>query len=78
MIQKIHELRTTRLVDEKGNDVKSFGFVTPEKSTGVTLKNNSTLKLLIGDDGVLSQTLYVKRGDNPKIYLAGADIKTIF
>lgn len=77
IIQKVHELRTSRLVDEKGDDLKYFGFVTPEKSMVVTLKNNSTLKLLIGDEGALSQTLYVKRGDSGKVYLAGADIKSV-
>lgn len=77
IIQKINDLGTTRLIDEKGDDLKSFGFPTPEKSAGVTLKDKSTLKLLIGDEGALSQTLYVKRGDSGKVYLAGADIKSI-
>ncbi|MHB8484038.1 MAG: DUF4340 domain-containing protein, partial [Nitrospiria bacterium] len=77
IIQKISDLRPSRVVDEKGDDLKSFGFAGPERSAAVTLKNNSVLKLRIGDDGALSRTLYVKREDAGKVYLAGSEIRSI-
>ncbi|MBI1824597.1 MAG: DUF4340 domain-containing protein [Nitrospirae bacterium] len=77
IIREIHELKPTRIVDEKGEDLKGFGFNMPEKSVTLTMKEGPILKLLIGDEAPLPQTLYLKRGDNGKIYLSNAGIRVI-
>lgn len=78
MVQEMQGLKVGRVVDEKGEDLKSFGFNAPEKSLTLKLKNSSSLKLLVGDDAPLPQSLYLKRGDSPKVYLTGYGIKIIF
>jgi hypothetical protein len=77
IIQEIQELKSGRVVDEKGEDLKSFGFNAQEKSVTLKLKNSSSLQLLIGDEAPLSETVYVKMGDSPKVYLTGSGIKTV-
>lgn len=78
IIQEVQGIKTGRVVDEKGADLKSFGFITPEKSITLKLKNSTPLKLIVGDDAPLPQSLYAKRGDSPKVYLTGYGIKIIF
>ncbi|MFI5303592.1 MAG: DUF4340 domain-containing protein [Nitrospiria bacterium] len=77
LIQQFGQLKPIRVVEENGENLKGFGFIVPEKSVALSLKNGIILKLLIGDDAPISQTLYVKRADNAKVYLTDNTIKSI-
>jgi hypothetical protein len=77
IVQEMHEVKPTRVVDEKGDDLAGFGFKSPEKSVALTLKDGMKLKLLIGDEAPLAQSLYLKRGDNAKVYLSDSGIRLL-
>jgi hypothetical protein len=78
IIGTVHDLKSGRVVDEKGEDLKTFGFGVPEKSVTMTLKDHSSLKLVLGADGALSESVYVKRGDRGTVYLTDAWVKQVF
>ncbi len=78
IIGTVHDLKSGRIVDEKGVDLNSFGFGVPEKSLTLTFRDHSSLKLVLGADGAISQTIYVKRGDRGTVYLTDAWVKQVF
>ncbi len=60
--------KVSRVVDESGADLKSFGLVSPSLTVSIRLASGAqTLRL--GDPGPLSSTLYAMREGAPKVLL---------
>jgi hypothetical protein len=60
--------KITRVVDEAGKDLSTYGLATPSLSVSLRLASG-TQTVLFGDSGPLSSSLYAKREGNPKILL---------
>ena len=69
--------QVSRVVDETGADLKSYGLDRPTLTVSVHLASARTQTVRVGDAGPLSATLYAKRDDSPKVFLttlAGTDL----
>ena len=70
--------QVSRVVDESGTDLKTYGLDTPSLTVSLRL-GSGTQTVRLGDTGPLSATLYAKRDDSPKVLLtslAGRDLLT--
>jgi hypothetical protein len=65
----VNTLATLNAYDfEDGADLKACGLTSPPTKIQITMKDNSTLSLLIGNEKDSSKR-YVKREDNPTVFL---------
>ena len=65
----VNTLATLKAYDfEDGADLKACGLTSPPTKIQITMKDNSTLSLLIGKEKDSSKR-YVKREDNPTVFL---------
>ena len=65
----VNTLATLKAYDfEDGADSKTCGLISPSAKIQITMKDNSTLSLLIGKEKDSSKR-YVKRDDNPTVFL---------
>ena len=70
--------KVSRIVDETGTDLASYGLATPSLSVSLRLPSG-TQTVLFGDPGPLSSSLYAKRDGDPKVFLtsiSGREILT--
>ena len=67
VVSALSSLNSDRLVEDKANDLSTFGLNAPAVEVDVTEKNN-THKLLIGDDTPTNSGAYAKLDGDPRVF----------
>lgn len=68
MLGSLASLSSDRLVEEKATNPGRYGLAEPALEIAVTDKNNTTHKLLIGDDTPTSSGAYVQLAGDPRVF----------
>jgi len=76
VISTLSSLSSERLVEEKAEDLSQFGLTNPSLEVDVLSKNNTTHKLLIGDDTPTSNGSYAKLDGDPRVFTIASYTKT--
>lgn len=71
----LQSARFSRVVEDSVKDLSVYGLKEPSMEITLKLKEGGKKTLLVGDDHPMNQYLYVKRGDENKVLLAGANRK---
>lgn len=69
-------LNGNRMVDDKATNLASYGLDPAVLEVDLTQKNNSVLKLLIGDDAPTGNAVYTKVSSDPRVYTMPSYNKT--
>ncbi len=67
----LQSARFSRVVDDSAKDLSVYGLQDPSIKITLQLKGEGEKTLLVGDDHPMNKYLYVKRGDESKVLLAG-------
>jgi hypothetical protein len=65
-----------QVIEEKPASLAPFGLDAPSFELGITKKDGKTQKLLIGDDTPAGGDVYVKLGDQPRVFSMSSSNKT--
>jgi hypothetical protein len=76
MLSTLSSLNSDRLVEEKAVSLGPYGLAEPVLEAGVTEKNNSTHKLLIGDGTPTGNAVYAKLEGDPRVFTVPSYSKT--
>jgi len=68
IVSSLSSLNSERLVEEKAANPGRYGLAEPSVELTVTDKNNTTHKLLIGDDTPTGSGAYVQLAGDPKVF----------
>lgn len=71
--------KVSRVVDDSGTDLQSYGLATPSLTVSIRLASSGTQTLRLGDSAPLSATLYALREGTPTVLLttlSGREILT--
>jgi hypothetical protein len=68
LLRTLQLAKISRVVDESGTDLQSYGLASPSLTISVRLVSG-TQTLRLGDPGPLSSSLYVLRENSPKVLL---------
>jgi hypothetical protein len=72
MLATLSSLNSDRLLEEKAGDLAGYGLASPALSVDVTLKDNKTQKLLVGDQTPAGNSYYAMLAGDPRLFtLAG-------
>lgn len=72
MLSTLSSLNSERLLEEKAGDVAGYGLTAPALSVDITLKDNKTQKLLVGDQTPAGKSYYAMLAGDPRVFtLAG-------
>lgn len=74
LISTIGDIRFSRVVEEQASNLAEFGLSHPNASITLTLPDR-TEGILIGDEGPMPNTLYVRKAGDPRVVLAQSWIK---
>lgn len=74
IVARLTDLELTRVVEEKPQDLSSYGLAEPEIQVSMTTKDREE-RLLIGSEGPISSTLYLKKGGEERVLLSDLGIK---
>jgi Domain of unknown function (DUF4340) len=69
-------LTSERLLDEKATEIAGYGLANPPLAVDVTLKDNKTQKLLIGDQTPAGNSYYAMLSGNPRLYTVDTRTKS--
>ena len=72
MLFTLSALNSERLVDEKATNLASYGLASPALLVAVTLKDNKTQKLLIGDQTPAGNAYYAMLAGDPRLFTLAA------
>jgi Domain of unknown function (DUF4340) len=72
MLFTLSALNSDRLVDEKASNLASYGLASPALQVAVTLKDNKTQKLLIGDQTPAGNAYYAMLAGDPRLFTLAA------
>jgi hypothetical protein len=78
MLFSLSALNSERLVDEKATDLASYGLASPALQVAVTLKDNKTQKILIGDQTPAGNAYYAMLAGDPRLFTLAAYNKSNF
>jgi hypothetical protein len=76
VVSSLSSLSSERLVEEKAGDLSQFGLTNPSLEVDVVSKNNTTHRLLIGDDTPTSNGAYAKLDGDPRVFTIASYTKT--
>jgi hypothetical protein len=76
LLSTVSTLNAERVVDEKANDLRSYGLAPPAAEVVVTEKDNKSQHVLIGDDTPTHNGAYAALAGDPKVYTIAAYNKT--
>lgn len=76
LLYTLCSLSSDRLLDEKASDVAGYGLANPAVEIDVTLKDNKTQKLLIGDQTPVGNFYYVMLAGDPRLFTVAGYNKT--
>jgi hypothetical protein len=68
VLSTLSSLNSERLLEEKASDLTPYGLGNPALELDVTLKDNKTEKLLIGDPTPSGNAYYVMLAGNPRLF----------
>ena len=69
-------LNSERLVEEKGTNLRQYGLSEPVLQVEVTDKNNTTHKLLVGDDTPTGSGAYIRLDGDSRVFTIASFTKT--
>ncbi len=69
----LQSAKFSRIVEDSAKDLSVYGLKKPSMKITLQLKGEDNKTLLVGDDHPMSKYLYVKRADDNKVLLAGAN-----
>ncbi len=75
LLSLLQSARFSRVVEDSAQDLAVYGLKEPSMEITLQLKGEGKKTLLVGDDHPMSQYLYIKRGDENKVLLAGVNRK---
>lgn len=78
MVNSLASLQSDRLVEEKTNDLASFGLNAPDVEVTVTKKDGKSNKVLIGDQTPTGGGFFAKLDGDPRIFSIASFNKTSF
>jgi hypothetical protein len=76
MVSTLATLGSDRLVADKADDLAQYGLAQPSLEAEVTLKDNKSQKLLIGDDTPTSTGAFAMVAGDPRIFTVASYSKT--
>src|SRR6516225_11838468 len=68
LLSLLSPLNSDRLIEEKASDLSKYGLATPALEVDITLKDNKTQKLLIGDQTPSGSNYYAAVAGEPRLY----------
>jgi hypothetical protein len=68
LLTLLSPLNSDRLIEEKASDLSKYGLATPALEVDITLADNKTQKLLIGDQTPSGSNYYAAVGGEPRLY----------
>jgi Domain of unknown function (DUF4340) len=68
VLSTLSSLKSVRLIEDKTNNLKTFGLADPTVEVIATLKNGKSDRLLIGDDAPTGLAAYAMVAGNPRVY----------
>ncbi|HUK56588.1 MAG TPA: DUF4340 domain-containing protein [Nitrospiria bacterium] len=74
LVATVGDVRFTRVVEEKVQNMAEFGLAHPNADITLTLPDRA-VRLLIGDDGPIPNTIYIQKDGDPRVVLAQQWIK---
>jgi hypothetical protein len=72
LLRAIADAEVTKTLDDAPTDLAPFGLTTPAVTVTVTAKGQPLPALKLGKTTAVSNSTYVQRAEQPKIYLTGA------
>jgi len=75
ILSSLSSLSADRLLEEKSDDLKSYGLDRPTLQIAITEKNNKTQRLFIGDDTPSGNGIYAKLDDDSRVFTLPTYIK---
>ena len=76
MVSTLSTLGSDRLVVDKADDLKQYGLASPSLEAEITMKDNKSQKLLIGDDTPTSSGAFAMVAGDPRIFTVASYAKT--
>ena len=76
MLGTFSSLTSERLVDDKANDLSSYGLAKPSLEVDLTEKSNKIHKLLIGDDTPAGSGAYAMLAGDPRVFTIASYTKS--
>lgn len=74
VLSTVSSLTADRLLEDKATNLPSYGLTNPALEVDVTLKDNKTQKLLVGDKTPSGNAFYAVLGGDPRLFtIAGYD-----
>ena len=68
LLSLLSPLNSDRLIEEKASDLSKYGLAAPALEVDITLKDNKTQKLLIGDQTPSGSNYYAAVAGEPRLY----------
>ena len=76
VVSTLSSLSSERVVDDKPDDLSQFGLTNPSLEVDVMSKNNTTHKLLIGDDTPTGNGAYARLDGDPRVFTIASYTRT--
>lgn len=76
LLSTLSSLKSDRLLEDKASDLSAYGLNTPAVQIEVTLKDNKTQRLLIGDQTPSGSDYYVMLARDPRLFTLASYDKT--
>jgi hypothetical protein len=76
MVSTLSTLGSDRLVADKATDLSQYGLAQPSLEADITLKDNKTQKLLVGDDTPTNSGAFAMVAGDPRIFTVASYSKT--
>jgi len=75
LASQVERLESSRMIDEKVEDLKEFGLDPPAYTVIITLNRTDTEILEVGSENLTGNQVYVRKGVGTPVYLAPVSIK---
>ena len=76
MLSSLSPLNSDSIVEDKPTNLAEYGLSDPSLEVDVTGKDNTTSRLLFGDDAPTGGGVYVQLAGNPRVFTAGSYAKS--
>jgi hypothetical protein len=76
VLSTVSSLNSERLVEEKATNLRQYGLSEPALQVEVTDKNNTTHKLLVGDDNPTGSGAYIRLDGDSRVFTIAGYTKT--
>ena len=76
LLSTLSSLNSERLIEDKANDLVPYGLRNPSLALEVTLKDNKTQKVLVGDETPSGNAYYAMLAGDPRLFTVASYNKT--